>query len=78
MCRWGCTLHDQQHVPAHTVPEGGYIPDVVWYALSTHKAVVIAFRGANPFRQVDGRADVPVAMTWREGRFSVGEMTSKG
>ncbi|KAK9854821.1 hypothetical protein WJX84_008652 [Apatococcus fuscideae] len=71
MYRWGCTLHDQQHVPAHTVPEGGYVPDVVWYVLSTHKAVVVAFRGANPFRQVDGRADVPVAMTWREGLGSM-------
>ena len=51
-CRWGMQLHSYQDLPAHLTRSRRYVPDVVWFIASTRHAVVLVFRGADPFFQV--------------------------
>ena len=50
--RWGMQLDSYQNLPAHRSRGQGYVPDIVWFVVSTPRAVVLAFRAADPFFQV--------------------------
>ena len=45
-------LHSYRDLPAHLTRSQRYVPDVVWFIASTRHAVVLVFRGADPFFQV--------------------------
>lgn len=51
-CRWGLQFRAWHCVPTHAAGACGYVPDVIWMALTTPAAVIVAFRGADPFTQV--------------------------
>ena len=53
-CRWGLQFRAWRCVPTHAAGACGYVPDVIWMALTTPAAVIVAFRGADPFTQVWG------------------------
>ena len=48
-------LHSYRDLPAHRSRSQRYVPDVVWFVASTRHAVVLVFRGADPFFQVAPR-----------------------
>ena len=50
--RWGLQFRAWRCVPTHAAGACGYVPDVIWMALTTPAAVIVAFRGADPFTQV--------------------------
>ncbi len=45
-------LHSYRDLPAHRTRSQKYVPDLVWFVASTRHAVVLTFRGADPFFQV--------------------------
>lgn len=50
--RWGLQLQALHEAPAHLSAAAGYVPDVAWLMATTDAAVIVAFRGADPFTQV--------------------------
>ena len=48
-------LHSYRDLPAHRTRSHRYVPDLVWYVASTRHAVILAFRGADPFFQVSAK-----------------------
>ena len=50
--RWGLELLAFHCSPAHESPVSGYVPDLCWLVAASPAAVVVAFRGADPFTQV--------------------------
>jgi hypothetical protein len=50
--RWGLQFRAWRCVPTHAAGACGYVPDVIWMALTMPAAVIVAFRGADPFTQV--------------------------
>lgn len=52
LLRWGLQLH-RVHIASSTPCEAqSYAPDIAWSVASSDSAVIVAFRGANPFTQV--------------------------
>ena len=53
-----------------------YAIDCAWFMCSNDKAIIVAFRGADPLLQMDRRSDIPTALVHVQGgafnrRFSV-------
>ena len=57
--RWGGTLMAHEALPADAQEE--YRPSMVWLACEVQGYMFLAFKGAEPFLQIDRRADVPIA-----------------
>ncbi|KAK9829422.1 hypothetical protein WJX72_005758 [[Myrmecia] bisecta] len=68
--RWRMQLHQYAHVPAH-LNKAGYVPDLVWFACSNESALVLAFRGADPFNQFSRNSEIPIAMSEVSGMGGV-------
>eukprot|EP00208_Stichococcus_sp_RCC1054_P007925 CAMPEP_0206150406 /NCGR_PEP_ID=MMETSP1473-20131121/38282_1 /ASSEMBLY_ACC=CAM_ASM_001109 /TAXON_ID=1461547 /ORGANISM="Stichococcus sp, Strain RCC1054" /LENGTH=612 /DNA_ID=CAMNT_0053547905 /DNA_START=321 /DNA_END=2159 /DNA_ORIENTATION=- len=68
---WGLQLQALHEAPAHLSAAAGYVPDVAWLMATTDAAVIVAFRGADPFTQVSRQSDIPTAKSERAGMGQV-------
>lgn len=71
LSQWGCNLHGGHSTPASFSKARYYVPDIAWSIATTDNAVIVSFRGANPFTQVSRKADIPTAKSARPGMGQV-------
>ncbi|KAK9802647.1 hypothetical protein WJX73_010907 [Symbiochloris irregularis] len=64
---WGMQWHGYEAVKGLDASTSGYAIDSVWSICGNARAVVVAFRGADPYLQMDRRSDIPCGMVHAPG-----------